>query len=464
MKHRGKHLIIQLYSHFNWLWLFGLVLFFGVSLSIWIILFTDSTTPRMITPLDNEISILENKESYLIHTPLSFLERLTLRRNVQGDLIFRPKQNDYFANVESWSLVDPFLLDLDNRKVSDFLSRILTMQVDYYLEDIKDTSFNDLGFNSPYMVVTAKQKNAEIYDIFMVGKQLPLDRHSRYVYSDRTKKIGVISTALNILEKPYIYFNANQRLLDENEKISSIEWEDHLLHNAYRFEKKDKFWDFYVPRNKQEKVQSIFNRVQLIMIDNEIKDLPSDDAFSLIADIGRENRFQNLLRQEEEKKKKEAEVRILQSVLPPEDIEKIQNNLRSSFPTRINTEESDVNIPKETDDNSQNLSINLYFEKIPMTESIALSLKVFLTDLETEIYFYDHPRSFQGNEIDNSLYSPQNARYSLKLTSTHGKKTLYIFPSETSTYWIARFANQHYTFNLSNEMLKDLLNFVSAFN
>lgn len=253
-----------------WSIIFFLIIGIGIILSLLIIYISNRTTVKIKTPLDGSVNLYTADEYYLFPQGINNIESLTIRRKYQPDLIFKPRDIYDSHDVNNWTLTSPIIENLDSRKVTDYVTRLLTIYQDEFVDGLNQKdNFKKYGFNNPYMIVTAKIKkgtkfqkytsnyNAQMliaddstYVNFLIGDKVekndPFYKNARYVYSSEYQKVGILSNGLDYLEKIDSYFIKNQEILNQTEKIEDIIVDDLYSNKILKLSvDSDNNWQYY---------------------------------------------------------------------------------------------------------------------------------------------------------------------------------------------------------------------------
>lgn len=225
----------------------ALLLISGLSLSYYLVRETDKMTIRTVSPLDRRVAS-EESQDYLLNVWMADLEKLVVKRSLQSSLLFKSS----VISSTHFTLADPLLQNVDEKKISDFVSRILTMKAEFFL-DVETIDFTKYGFSTPYISILAYERSNttntneenKVKHEILIGDRVPEKDNYRYVYSSHLKKVGVVSSILPLLEKNYSYFYRAQNILQVNEKVKKLRVFDFIKDVMLEFRLEGEQWNLY---------------------------------------------------------------------------------------------------------------------------------------------------------------------------------------------------------------------------
>lgn len=221
------------------------LLFIGTIISIFIVRYTDNTTLRISSPLDAQILEDFETKTYLFNFPIDQLEELVIKRTLQSTLIFTKKM-DYGSNRKVLNLTHPILQHSDLIKISDFVSRVLTLKQEALIPFTnKEEAFRQYGFDNPYMSLSAKTTQSDQTIDVLIGNKVEGREGLRYVYSSALNSISIISSTLSLLEKKYGYFYKFPTILEQPENLKLITLKGEISHVQAQIRKNGEHFELY---------------------------------------------------------------------------------------------------------------------------------------------------------------------------------------------------------------------------
>lgn len=222
-----------------------LLVLIGVLISFFIIRHTDRTTLRITSPLDAQFLEEFENQKYLFNLPIDQLDELVIKRSLQNTLIFKSKF-DYRSGKKVLDLTHPIIQNVDLKKTSDFVSRILTLREEASIpfED-REEAFKKYGFDNPYISLIAKRSTTDSDIEVLIGNKVEGREGLRYVYSSALDSISIISSTLPLIEKKYGYFYKFPQIIEKVEDIKTVSLKGYWNSPRIQLRKVEGHWELY---------------------------------------------------------------------------------------------------------------------------------------------------------------------------------------------------------------------------